>query len=300
MPSHSTILSILILTSLPLLGHSDLSETIQTLNKKITQRPSAELYLKRALEYRALRIKKHAIEDLQSALKLQPDHHLALTSLIQLSPPASLRKLALIHHYHSLVKNSTKRVEATQLLAQYFTEADLPHLALPLCEKLQSQSPDQKNTALDLLHAEILTSLGKHQQASRILKESWQRTHSIVLRNQWIDAALTARHTTDCLPIIEQELATSRFLSSWLIRRARAALILGDSARAHTDLNQALAEISTRLRPAQPDLTLIADRALAHALLGQHQQARQDLQQLKKSSLPPATYRLLQQTLREN
>lgn len=286
-----------LLLSLSASAHTDISEIIHGLSEKIAQEPSSELYLQRALEYRALREKQHAIEDLQAALQLQPHHHLAITSLIQLSAAASPEKLALIKRYAGFAHGHTQQLEATYLLAQYYAEAQFPTVSLLLCQGLQKYRLNDKNPALDLLHSQVLSSLGKHSQAATILKKAWERTNSIVLRNNWIDAALTAGLTRDCLPIIEQELATSRFLSSWLIRRARAALIHRDTVRAHADLRRALAEISTRLRPDQPDLTLIADQALALALLGQHAPARSHLRQLKNSSLPPSTYRLLQDTL---
>ncbi len=298
-PAASALSLILLLLPTSSQGHSDITEVIQALSKQIAQKPSADLFFQRATEFRALRERAHAIEDLKSALQLQPDHRLAITSLIQLSPP-NPQKLALIQRYADFAtcaENPAQHFEATYLLAQYYAEIHLPSVSLFLCEGLQKLRKNPQNSALDLLHAEVLTSLGKHAEATHILKNAWRRTNSIVLRNQWIDTALTAGLTSDCLPIIEEELASSRFLSSWLIRRARAALIHNDPKHAHQDLQQALSEISTRLRPKQPDLTLIADRGLALALLGKREQAQAHLAQLKKSTLPRSAYHLLRREL---
>jgi hypothetical protein len=156
-----------------------------------------------------------------------------------------------------------------------------------------SKNARRGDTKIDLLYAEILLDLERPADAAAALKGAWKRTNSIVLRNNWIDTALTAKQTKEVLPLIEKELRSSRLRSSWLIRRARALLVLGDKEAAHVDLRAALQEINPRLNPAQPDLTLIADRGLIHALLGNTALAKRDLATLRKSSIPSSCYRLL-------
>jgi hypothetical protein len=79
-------------------------------------------------------------------------------------------------------------------------------------------------------------------------------------------------------------LSESRWQSSWLIRRARARQKLGETAAAKKDLQAAIVEINTRLRPERPDVTLLVDRGLAHALLGNVRAAQADLAAARAAS----------------
>jgi tetratricopeptide (TPR) repeat protein len=276
-------------------GHNDVSETIRALTSRLAENPSARLYYQRATEFRALREKEHAIEDLRSALKLNPGFRAAKISLIR-ELGKSDEALAMATVYTTDHHNAGSGVEATYLLTRVLHLRGENETALILCKKIQDLSKNHE-PGIDILHAEVLLDLQRPAMASRVLKDAWKRTNSIVLRNNWIDTALTAGETREVLPVIEKELSSSRFRSSWLIRRARAALIHGDQEQADSDLRAALAELTPRIRPDRPDLTLIADRGLAHALLGQTPKAKADLSLLQKSSLPPSFYRLLTDTL---
>lgn len=269
-------------------GHTDISETIKALSEKIAGKPTADLFFQRATEFRALRETGHAIEDFRSALTLEPKHRPATIALIQeLGESDEALALALAF------KNRSKPgPEATYILAKVHHLRGEKDEALTLLEQIQKQE-ENHTTGIDLLHSEILLDLGRPAEAAGILKKSWQRTNSIVLRNNWIDVALTAGRTEEVLPIIQEELSSSRFRSSWLIRRARAHFTMKKPAQARVDLAAALREITPRLNPRRPDLTLIADRGLIHALLGDTDPATRDLEQLKKSSLSPSSYRIL-------
>jgi Flp pilus assembly protein TadD len=70
-------------------------------------------------------------------------------------------------------------------------------------------------------------------------------------------------------------------------------LILKRPQEARADLNAALLELNSRIQPDRPDLTLIADRGLALALLGSKTLARRDLEQLKASTLSKSAYIIL-------
>jgi len=276
-------------------GHNDVSETIKNLSSQLEDNPSAELYYQRATEFRALREREHAIEDFRSALKLNPGFRAAKVSLIR-ELGKSDEALAIATAYTLTNHSAGSALEATFLLARVLHLRGENEKALIFCKKIQDLSKNHE-PGIDLLHAEVLLDLQRPADASRVLKEAWKRSNSIVLRNNWIDTALIAGDTKEVLPVIEKELSSSRFRSSWLIRRARAALIHHDQKQADSDLRAALAELNPRIRPNRPDLTLIADRGLAHALLGQAQKANADLSLLKKSSLPPSFYRLLTDTI---
>lgn len=278
-------------------GHTDISETIKALTAKIAKAPTADLYYQRATEYRALRETAHTLEDLRSALKLQPKHRASLIALIgELGKSEEALGIA-----DQLVKDAT---DLRLFQESVFLLANVHHLrgdytkSLELCQKIQNISTGLSADTY-LLLADNLLQLKRPAEASSFLKETWESEDSIVFRNLWIDAALTAGHTKEILPIIEEELTSSRFRSSWLIRRARASLILKKKDAAQADLRAALLEIQPRIHPERPDLTLIADRGLIHALMGNRALAKRDLETLIKSGYPTDAYRLLSDTLAE-
>ncbi len=279
-------------------GHNDVSETIKALTAKIEVQPTADLYYQRATEFRALQEKVHAIEDLESALKLEPENRRALVALVQLfgtdkkAPP-------LISRYQQFAKTKEEKFEAHFLLTHYTAQLGQLEKACSLCDALHLMRPND-DPALDLFHAGLLLDLQRPGEASTVLKKSANRTKSIVVRNNWIDAALTAGQTETVLPIIQKELTSSRFRSSWLIRRARAFLILKNKKSAQADLRAALVEITPRINPERPDLTLIADRGLIHALMGNKALAKRDLETLINSGYSTDAYRLLSDTLADN
>jgi tetratricopeptide (TPR) repeat protein len=140
------------------------------------------------------------------------------------------------------------------------------------------------NVELDwyLIRSELQTRLGRFADAARDLQEGFQRTGSAVLEVESIEAMIDAAQFDAALEQIEPLLADCRWRSSWLIRRARVRLGQGSVAEAQTDLAAAIQEINSRLRGAQPESGLLADRALAFALLGELEPARQDYTRAKK------------------
>lgn len=293
----------LLLLSIVLAGnlwaHTDLSTTIKALSEQIEKKPTADLYFQRATEYLALRERDHAIEDLRMALKLEPADRSSRLSLIK-TLGASGESLQHARTLFTASKTTRERVEAATLLAHIHQRRGNLALACSVCKETdQSTAGLNRDPEFDLRYADILLDLGRPKDAAPILKTAWQRTSSVVLRNNWIDAALSAKETREVLPIIEKELRSSRLRSTWYLKRARALLIHHRRKAAEEDLNSALEEINNRINPAQPDLTLIADRGLALWLLGQYEPAKQDLETLKKSGLPESAYRLLSSTIRK-
>ena len=278
-------------------GHNDISETIKALSAKIEKKPSAELYYQRATEFRALQEKAHVIEDLRSALKLKPKHRASIIALIgELGKSDEALSTAI-----QLFQDSEGLREAQEAI---FLVANVHHLrgnyaeSLKHCEKIQNIAIDP-STDIDLLHVENLFKLKRTADAATFLKDAWGSHNSIVFRNLWIDTALTAGQTKAVLPIIQDELDSSRFRASWLIRRARASMVRGKKEAARADLRAALLEIVPRINSERPDFTLIADRGLIHALMGNKALAKRDLEILKKSGYSTVAYRLLREALAE-
>lgn len=278
-------------------GHTDISTTIKKLSAKIEEAPGADLYYQRATEYRALREYAHARADLRAALALEPDHlpsQIALIEALGDRDEALTRALKL----STSVDQRTSLQGASLLAAVHQKRGELEE-ALKIIRRLDelTRKARKGDTSIDLRHADLLLELDRPGEAATVLKAAWDRTDSIVIRNNWIDTALTAGETDEVLPIIEKELRSSRFRSSWYIRRARALRLRNREAAARADLRAALEEINPRINPRRPDLTLIADRGLIHALMGHNALAQRDLTTLSQSSYPASAYRLLREHL---
>ena len=61
-----------VLCSSPSIAHYDVNAAVEKLTVQIKTAPTAELYYQRAIEFRALREKVHAEEDLRASLALKP------------------------------------------------------------------------------------------------------------------------------------------------------------------------------------------------------------------------------------
>jgi tetratricopeptide (TPR) repeat protein len=169
--------------------------------------------------------------------------------------------------------------------------------ALEDCEWALRHSP---NIELEwyLTRGELQSRLGRFREAARGLSEGWARTGSAVLEVEYIEALIDGGQFGQALEKIEPLLAEARWRSSWLIRRARVELGQGQIAAAQGDLLAAVQEITARLQGAQLESGLLADRALAYALLGDVGLARQDYIRAKKMGADAATLLRLESLLR--
>lgn len=285
---------ILALLTVGLSAHHDVNAVILALDKKIEASPTADLHYMRALEYRALRKPKQAETDLRAALVIDQGHRGATTALIRLlrTPEA----MTLANSYLARSTDPRHQLEALYLIAQVADRNNDPKVALATCTKIQELHPEHPSE-IDLLHARLLLSADRPAEAAAVLKTAHQKHKSIVLRNAWIDAELSAGQTNEVFPLIEEELTSSRYRASWFIRRARALLAGNQPDKARADLHSALLELNSRIQPDRPDLTLISDRGLALALLGSRDLAKRDLDKLKKSTLSKSAYTILETEL---
>ena len=139
-----------------------------------------------------------------------------------------------------------------------------------------------------LARSQLQAQLGKHKERLAGLEQGIKLTGSAVLENERIEALIDAGQHRAALTLIEPQLQDSRWQSSWLIRRARARLGLGETDQARADLRAAIAEINERFGPFtafNPDLALLADRGVAQALLGDRQAAKKDFQQARAAGM---------------
>ena len=174
-------------------GHQSVEGTIKELTQKISKSPTPELYFKRAIEYRALRKSKECEHDLRAALRLAPDHYSSKMSLARL--------LMTSEKYDQNRTFSDKLLRSTPTLPRMiearFLSAELAQMrgnhnkALKVCEDIQKEFSDH-DEAIDLFHAYLLIKDEKASLAAQLLQQACRRTHSVVIRNSWIDASLLA------------------------------------------------------------------------------------------------------------
>ncbi len=254
---------------------------IEDINRLISENPSLpDLYYQRGINYAEIPRFDEARADFEKVLTLSPGFIPAERELAQMD--ADTGKLAEgIARLRKAIDGATADA-AFHLPYCYAVLADL-HLrerkdteALAAAQKGIDMSTEL-NIDLYLFRAEAQRRLGKHDDRVRDLATAKEKVKSYLLVVMWVEALIDAGQTAEALPFIEKELEASRLKASWLIRRARLYLHERKQTQATADLEQALAEIETRLRPERPDLSLLCDRALIYALLGRKSEAATEL-----------------------
>lgn len=248
------------------------------------QGKSADLLWRRAAEHRELGALEAAAGDLREAIALKPDFLAARADLGRVQLRQGKTALALETLNAAVSAASDEASRAPLYLTRAEIHADRGELADAAadCDRAigagSGAEPDWY-----LLRGEMLLRLGKAREAAAGLKQGFDQTGSAVLEAEWVDALLDAGQARAALELIEPPLAQSRCQSSWLIRRARARLALGQTARARGDLHAAVTEINQRLSPTRPGMSLLLDRGLALALLGDTTGAGRDLAAARKA-----------------
>ena len=257
--------------------------------------PRPDLLWRRATEHRALANLPAAAADLQQALRIKRDYFPALIDLsrVQLAQGQRRRALATVDRAMRFVPDEAGRAPLRMIRAEIHCDAGDYDKALAECDRALRHAA---GTELDwyLTRSQIQCRLGKFNDAVAGLQHGFELTGSAVLEVESIDALIDAGRFAEAIGKIESVLADTRWQSSWLIRRARVRLGQGDISPAHRDLALAISEINQRLNTAHPDATLLADRGLAQALLGDLMPAKSDLTAARKSGADPATLRRLE------
>lgn len=266
-------------------AHHDTETIIGSLTERIKSgETTAELYYRRAIEYRVLRRPDKAESDLKTALHRDQKYTPARRELARILSKQKKHKAAIQAAEQVTIdaKTHTERSTALILLGRILATAGNPAEALKHCVAAFELNPRGK-VEWYLFYSGLLESLERNDEKPTLLLKGYEMTGSIVLRNAWIDALLDSEEFKIALPIIEKELATSRLKSSWSLRRARAYFGIGKHDAAINDLKVCLKELSQRIHPKTPDITLIADRGLANALLGRIDDARNDLARVQQA-----------------
>jgi tetratricopeptide (TPR) repeat protein len=277
-------------------AHHEPAVTIAQLTEQITRTPSLpELYYQRGVEYLAIEQPAQAKTDFQKAVELRSDYLPAKRYLAQIE-------------FHG--GDAATALAAIRAAIQVAPEEH--QFLVPGCHQLEGEillqlkKPAEALTALDAalkapfpeidtwrLRAEAQRQLGKVDECISDLHSAWEKTNAIILRNEWLEALIVSPRFLEAMPVIEKEIESGRFKSSWLIRRARVHLKENRATEAKSDLEAAVAELTSRLAVAPPPFLLLCDRGLAYALLGQFEAAAADLAQAKSLGAQTAHCRQL-------
>ena len=277
--------SILAVAGPALRAHDSPEHTIHALTGRIEQQSSPILLVQRATEWQALNRLAEAKQDLKAALALDPQFVPAQLELCEVQLALGNFHPALAFSQECLASETLTQREraAFQFLrAQLFERAG--SLEKALAASHQAMLLPDPPVDWPLLRSQLQARLGQHQERIEQIHRAWQQNGSFALQTEWIEALLDGRRWAEALSVIEPQLTRSKWQSSWLIRRARAYLGQGQESAAKEDLRRAVAEINQRLDLTRPDLTLLADRARAHQLLGQSDLANRDLSLLAEQS----------------
>lgn len=267
-------------------AHHDPAVTLEMLDAQILKTPGiAELYYQRADELLAMTRLDAAEADLHRALALRSDYLPAKRLMARICQVRGNAKMALEVLQKALADAPADHAflvpGCLQMEGELLLSLNHPAEALNAFNEslAASTTPDFETIRL---RSEALRILGQHDERIASLQAAWQRSQAVILRNDWLEALIDAGRGTEALPCIQTELSTSRFQSSWLIRRARVFFASGRTAEAKADLAAAIAELNTRLTMDPPPVTLLLDRCLAQHLLGDDHNAQIDLAKIRQ------------------
>ncbi len=280
---------------LQLQAHEGPEHEIEELTELIKARgDSADLLIERAIEYGVLGKNSEAIRDLERAIELDPGSIHAFRELGRLQSRAGKTDDAIATVTRALRLEIEEPIDRGGLLilrAELQRSKDRIRQALNDCEaaiRLHGRNPEWY-----LLRSDLQRRLKLHRERIKGVEEGMKETGAGVLAIERIEAFLDAEEYRAALKAIEPELEASRLQGSWLVRRGRARLGLGDRTGGEEDLLAALVEIATLLDPARPDATLLLDQATALVLLGDIEGARASYQLARdKGGAPELTKRI--------
>lgn len=282
-----------------LLAHDSPEHQVQLLSAIMeSQGKSSSLLIKRATEYRVLGQVEKAIADLKEALQLNPAADTAWKELCRLYLGQGRHEPA-IEAVNKALADSEDEVEKAAL---YMLRAEVYTAMGKAPEALADMATAFKDEAPELewyiQRAQLQGKLGKWDECLKGLQQGFEQTRSIVLEIEWIEALIDAGKPREALAMIEPHLAKARLKSSWLLRRARAKKAMNQAFEG--DLQEAIAELDRRANPRYPDLTLLADRGLACALLGRHEEAKKNYEAAKQLGADAWVLRRLEPLLKKS
>ena len=267
-------------------GHDGPEHEIQELTERIAKEgESADLLLKRAVEYGVMGKNTEATKDLERALSFEansPEIQGALSRAYFVSGKTN-------EALQTVTSALKKSAEASEYASLLMVRVDI----LRARHEYQKALDDADNAILKhphvaewyLTRSQLQARLKLHASRVEGLRDGIKQTGSGVLEAEWIDALIDDEQHSKALEKIEAELKASRLQSSWLIRRAKVRLATGREEEGKSDLEAAIAELNLRIGTASPDPSLLADRGRAYDILGKKEDARKDYQQAKEKGV---------------
>ncbi len=286
-------------------AHDSPEHVVEVLTARIhADGPRPELLWRRATEYRALGEPALAEKDLKLALRRQQDFEQARIDLsrVQLALGKTNAALRTIRPSSGAgwLFGGRKAEPVSPMVqivhAEILQAAGRPAEALVECNRALA-ADGFLNPEWYLIRCHLQYRLGQFRAAADGLAEGVRQTGNAVLEAEWIDALIDAGQLEEAGPRVAIHLSESRCQASWLIRRGRIGAAQGLSAAAQADFLAAILELNSRLRLDRPDFSLLAERGLAYALLGDVQLARKDLASARARGADDWTLQRLERVL---
>lgn len=260
------------LSSSVLFAHEDPHDVIQALTHRLEhakEADKAELYFKRAVEYRVSGQMQKAEVDLYKYVKLMPDDYLGWFELGSLQIGAK-EKLTYLCKAVALSDTDERKAKSNYAVSECLYSIRGYDQALGFCE-MAIEFGGGKGLTPSLFKSHLLWRLGELEKRVSFLSDVKLLNKSVVLERAWIDAKIDAGQGNEVKAMILKEMEGSRFKSSWQIRAALCEGKGSDESKGYAEL--AIREIDERLNLERPDVTLLMDLVRAYSIVGDVERA---------------------------
>jgi tetratricopeptide (TPR) repeat protein len=271
----------------PAWAHHGPSHVIEELSERIEGgERSAELFVRRGDEYRALGEHQAAVADYESALKQSPQWTPALHGLAQaLFDTQQLEAaLAVANRGIKAAQHAGEAAPFHALSARIHEQGEQWEQALASWDSALASSRPEVDWFLG--QAQVLWRLNRSKSAERALRTAIERNPSEVLRRAWYEALIRCGRLDEAQRQIAAGLRKARWKSTWLLLRARLHAAKDHQSAARRDALAALQEIDQRLDPSSPNPFLVADKSVALALAGRTEEARAQAEIARNLGVP--------------
>lgn len=268
-------------------AHDSPSHVVEALSDRIESgERSAELFVRRGDEYRALGELRAAAADYESALELRPRWTPALYGLVHSLFDREQLEAALVAAERGIeaAEHADEAAPFHALAARIHEHDQRWQEALASWESALTSSRPEVDWFLG--QAQALWKLNRPAAAERGLKAALGRNPSEVLRRAWYESLVRCGRLDEADRHIAAGLRKARWKSTWLLLRARLHAARGRQAAARHDALAALREINQRLDPESPNPFLTADRAVALAILNRPGEARRQAKLARSLGVP--------------
>lgn len=267
-------------------AHEGPEHEIEELTEQMkVQGQSADLLVKRAIEYKVLGQFAEAAKDLEQALDLDEASVTAQRELSQAYFALGKTNEALSTVTRALRSGGDSLEQASLFAVRSDILRARREYAKALSDTNEAIRQHPANAEWYLIRSQLQAVLRLKAERVKGLEEGLAQTGSGLLQSEWVDALIENGQHTAAGEVIHKELQLSRWKASWLIRRARLRLESGQAEAARADLTAAIAELDRRLGSSASDALLLADRGLAYDFLGEKDDARRDYRAARSKGL---------------